>query len=147
MPAAPLAFIKPCLARDAEAPPSGDQWVHEIKHDGYRIEALVAPPKVQLLTRNGLDWKDRLGMVVKELAALRVRNAIIDAEAVVLNEAGWSDFQALQREIKKAARAHIALIAFDLLHHNGVSNATAPRTQSDARGHSRRKLEVVAAPV
>jgi hypothetical protein len=72
--------------------------VHEIKHDGYRIEALVGPPRVRLLTRNGLDWTDRLGIVVKELAALKVRNAIIDAEAVVLNEAGLSDFQALQRE-------------------------------------------------
>jgi bifunctional non-homologous end joining protein LigD len=100
---AALAFIKPCLAREAATPPSGDQWVHEIKHDGFRIEALVAPPKVQLLTRNGLDWTHRLGVVGEELAALRVRTVIIDGEAVVLSESGVADFQALQREVRKGS--------------------------------------------
>jgi bifunctional non-homologous end joining protein LigD len=100
---ATLAFIKPCLARDTETPPSGEQWVHEIKQDGFRIEALVTPPNVQLLTRNGFDWTHRLGLVVQVLATLKVRSAIIDSEAVVLNEAGVADFQAPQREVRKGA--------------------------------------------
>jgi bifunctional non-homologous end joining protein LigD len=119
MPRATLAFIKPSLARDAATPPLGDEWVYEIKHDGFRIEALVAPPKVQLLTRNGLDWTHRLGLVVKELAGLRVRSAIIDGEAVVQNDRGVSDPHALQRELKKGSRARIAIMAFDLLHLDG----------------------------
>jgi ATP-dependent DNA ligase len=60
--AATLAFIKPCLAQDASTPPSGEQWVHEIKFDGILVQALVAPPNVSLLTRNGLDWTHRLGL-------------------------------------------------------------------------------------
>jgi bifunctional non-homologous end joining protein LigD len=69
-----LAFIKPCLAQDAPSPPSGEHWVHEIKFDGIRVQALVAPPKVSLRTRNGLDWTHRLGLVVKEFAELKMRN-------------------------------------------------------------------------
>jgi bifunctional non-homologous end joining protein LigD len=111
-------FIKPCLAQDAQTPPSGEQWAHEIKHDGFRIQAIVTPPAVTLLTRSGLDWTHRLGVVVKELATLKVRSAIIDGEAVVLNESGVADFHALQREARKGARAHIVLMAFDLLHLN-----------------------------
>jgi bifunctional non-homologous end joining protein LigD len=99
-----LAFIKPYLAQDASTPPSGEQWAHEIKFDGIRIQALVAPPKVSLLTRNGLDWTHRLGLVVEELVQLEVRSAVIDGEAIVQNDHGVSEFHALQRELKKGSR-------------------------------------------
>jgi bifunctional non-homologous end joining protein LigD len=129
---APLAFIRPCLAQDAQTPPSGEQWAHEIKHDGFRIQALVTPPEVSLLTRNGLDWTRRLGVVVDELAALRVRSAIIDGEAVVLNKNGVADFQALHREARKGGRARIILMAFDLLHLNAVDVRNRPLIERKA---------------
>jgi bifunctional non-homologous end joining protein LigD len=73
-----------------------------------------------------------LGSSVEELAALKVHSAIIDSEAVVLNEAGVADFQALQREVRKEARAHIVLMAFDLLHHNGVDVRKRPLLERKA---------------
>jgi hypothetical protein len=73
-----------------------------------------------LLTRNGLDWTHRLGLVVKELAKLEVQNAIIDGEAIVRNDRGISEFHALQRELKKGSHARIAVMAFDLLHLDGL---------------------------
>jgi bifunctional non-homologous end joining protein LigD len=93
--------------------------VHEIKFDGIRIQVLAAPPKVSLLTRNGLDWTHRLGLVVKELTEFKVQNAIIDGEAIVQNDRGVSEFHALQRELRKGSRARIAVMAFDLLHLDG----------------------------
>jgi bifunctional non-homologous end joining protein LigD len=121
-----LAFIKPCLAQEASTPPSGAQWVHEIKFDGIRVQALLAGRTVSLLTRNGLDWTDRLGLVVRELAELKVQNAIIDGEAIVANKSGVADFHGLQCEMRKGARARIVLMAFDLLHLNGVDMRKRP---------------------
>jgi bifunctional non-homologous end joining protein LigD len=114
-----LPFIKPCLAQAASEPPSGEEWVHEIKYDGYRVQIHVVAAKVMLFTRTGLDWTRKFGMVVAELEALPVRAAIIDGEAVVENEMGISEFHALERELKKGAAGRILLRAFDLLHLDG----------------------------
>ena len=115
----PLAFIKPCLAEATSDPPSGDDWVHEIKFDGYRIQAHVANSKVTLFTRNALDWTGKFGSVVGELQKLRAGSAIIDGEAVVQNEAGVADFDALRREFERGRNARIVFMAFDLLHLDG----------------------------
>ncbi len=113
------SFIAPCLATAASHPPTGAQWVHEIKYDGYRVQAHIASGEARLLTRSGLDWSDRLGLVRAELAALDARSAIIDGEMIVEDTRGASDFHALQREIKLAAAARIDFVAFDLLELNG----------------------------
>jgi bifunctional non-homologous end joining protein LigD len=80
----------------------------------------LAGRAASLLTRNGLDWTHRLGLVIEELAKLKVRSAIIDGEAIVQNDRGVSELQALQRELKKGPLARIAVMAFDLLHLDGV---------------------------
>ena len=114
-----LIFIKPALAEATSEPPKSGPWAHEVKYDGYRIQAHILNSKVTLFTRNGLDWTNRIGAVAKELQSLSVQSAIIDCEAVVLNESGIADFGALQKELRRGAKARITLIALDILHLNG----------------------------
>jgi bifunctional non-homologous end joining protein LigD len=76
-------FIEPCLPSSADKPPSGPEWVHEIKHDGYRMMARRDPIAVgiRLLTRNGHDWSPRYPLIVEAVQALKVRSCLIDGEA------------------------------------------------------------------
>ena len=124
--ASPLAFTPPCLARATHHPPHGDNWVHEIKFDGYRVQVLIENGEARLLTRNALDWTPRFGQVTKDFAALGVKSAAIDCEAVVLDTAGVSNFSSLQAELKKGPTAHVHMMAFDLLHHDGRDLTTLP---------------------
>jgi len=131
---APLPdFVEPCLATLEAKPPKGRQWVHEIKFDGYRLEARIDQGKVRLLTRSGLDWTDKFGKRV--LAALRdlpVREALIDGELVVENEAGASDFAALQAALSEGETDRFVFYAFDLLHADGYDLREAPLTERKA---------------
>ena len=78
---APLPqFVRPQLSQLVEKPPSGAQWVHEIKLDGYRMAARIDNGRVQLLTRTGLDWTAKYPTVIAALANLRVKSAYIDGE-------------------------------------------------------------------
>ena len=131
-PASPLAFTRPCLAQATAHPPAGPEWVHEIKFDGYRVQALVEAKAVRLLTRNALDWTQRFGAVGEDFARLGVRSVAIDCEAVVLDANGVSDFSALQRELKKGAAARIQMMAFDLLHLDGRNLAASPLLERKA---------------
>lgn len=124
--APPLEFTPPCLAQARSTPPVGAEWVHEIKYDGYRVQALIEGASVRLLTRTALDWTARFGVVSSDLAALGVRSAALDCEAVVLDDDGVSRFAALQAELKRGRDARISLIAFDLLHLDGRSIALRP---------------------
>jgi len=121
-----LAFIPPCLARATPDPPRGDNWVHEIKFDGYRVQALIEAGRVRLLTRTALDWTPRFGIVAKELAALPLKSAAIDCEAIVLDADGIANFSALQAELKKGSAARIQMVAFDLLHLDGDDASKLP---------------------
>jgi ATP-dependent DNA ligase len=78
----PSGFIEPCLPSPAARPPSGPGWIHEIKHDGYRLMARCDAAGVRLLTRNGHDWASRFPLIIEAVAALRVRSCLIDGEAV-----------------------------------------------------------------
>ena len=120
-----LAFTPPCLALARADPPTGAQWVHEIKYDGYRVQALIDTGGVRLLTRNAFDWTPRFGAAIEDFAGLGVRSAVIDCEAVVLASTGESDFSALQRELKNGAAARIQMMAFDLLHLDGRDLSTS----------------------
>jgi len=112
-------FIAPELAVLVEEPPEGDQWLHETKFDGYRIQAHFEKDSVTLYTRSGLNWTQRYPTVAKALAALPVKNAIIDGEVVWLGEDGRSDFQMLQNSMKAHGTNRIFYYAFDLLFLNG----------------------------
>lgn len=78
----PTRFIEPCLPSTAERPPSGPNWIHEIKHDGYRLMACRNAAGVRLLTRNGHDWASRFPLIVQAVDALRLRSCLIDGEAM-----------------------------------------------------------------
>ena len=67
-------FIEPCLPSSAERPPAGSDWIHEIKHDGYRLMARRDPTGIRLLTRNGHDWAARYPLIVEAVARLKVRS-------------------------------------------------------------------------
>ena len=92
---APAAFIQPCRPIVAKQPPSGEGWVHELKHDGYRLQIHVRDGRVKLYTMNGADWTKRYPRIVEEAARLR-EPLIIDAEVVCLDAEGVADFDALQ---------------------------------------------------
>jgi bifunctional non-homologous end joining protein LigD len=78
----PLRFIPPQLATSVDQPPEGSDWIHEIKHDGYRSQVLLERGQVRVFTRNGHDWTDRYPSIVLAAANLRCKSAIIDGEAL-----------------------------------------------------------------
>ncbi len=119
-------FIKPQLATDGEAPPTGGNWVHELKLDGYRVQARKHGSVVQLLTRTGLDWTQRMKPVADALRSMRAENALIDGEVVVLNSNGVSSFARLQASFEKGETNPMTYFAFDLLHLNGRNTRDLP---------------------
>ena len=84
----PAGFIPPCLPTKAPRPPSGALWLHEIKHDGFRVIARKDGARVKLYSRPGNDLTDRFPLIVEALARLRSRSCIIDGEAVACDERG-----------------------------------------------------------
>jgi bifunctional non-homologous end joining protein LigD len=114
--AALSGFIEPCLPSPADRAPSGPDWVHEIKHDGYRLMARRDPTGIRLLTRNGHDWGSRYPLIVGAVDRLKVRSCLIDGEAVACDENGLAVFQRLRR---KPTGKHVFLYAFDLLELDG----------------------------
>lgn len=113
------AFVEPCLAKLADTAPSGSQWIHEIKFDGYRLQARIDGRKVCLLTRRGLDWTKRFAHVADALRALRLPSALIDGEVVVEDESGVSNFSALQQDLSAQRTDRMVFHAFDLLYCDG----------------------------
>jgi bifunctional non-homologous end joining protein LigD len=108
-------FVEPCLPSPAECPPSGPNWLHEIKHDGYRLMARRDPAGIRLLTRNGHDWASRFPLIVQAVNYLRVKSCLIDGEAVCCDDGGLPVFQKLR--LRRQDR-HVFLYAFDLLELN-----------------------------
>jgi len=80
-PSRQATFIEPCLPRSAKQPPAGSGWIHEIKHDGFRIMARRVEGRVRLLTRKGNDFSSRFPQIVAALSTLRLRSCLIDGEA------------------------------------------------------------------
>src|SRR6188472_1418919 len=95
---APAGFIHPCQPTGAQRPPTGPGWVHEFKHDGYRLQIHVRDGRVRLYTMNGNDWTKRYPRIVEEAARLRAP-LIIDAEVVHLSDDGVADFDALHSRV------------------------------------------------
>jgi bifunctional non-homologous end joining protein LigD len=120
-------FIAPALATLAGQAPEGKEWLHEVKFDGYRIEARIASAKVRLFTRTGLDWTARFGAnIPKALLGLACKSALIDGEIVVLADNGVSSFSALQMALSEGRTANMVYFAFDLLFIDGGDLRGAP---------------------
>src|SRR4051812_1800889 len=112
-----LSFIDFQLPTLSDAPPQGDGWIHEIKHDGYRTQLILERSKARALTRRAFDWSTKYAPIVYAAAAVPMKSAIIDGEVVVFNDKGLSDFQAL-RSAMRWEPGRLVFIAFDLLHLN-----------------------------
>lgn len=130
---APLpGFVAPQLATLVARAPVGKAWIHEIKFDGYRLQARIdttarGQRRVKLLTRSGLDWSTRFGpALAAALEALPAENALIDGELVVETGAGASNFGLLQRDLAEGRHDRFVYYAFDLLHLDGRDLRGAP---------------------
>ncbi len=117
---APLpATQAPELASLAEAPPEGDDWLNEIKLDGYRLLIWLENGKATIRTRGGLDWTDRLPAVAAQAAKLPVHSALLDGELVALRDDGASSFPKLQEALSAGRDDRLFFFIFDLLHLDG----------------------------
>ncbi|HVY25161.1 MAG TPA: DNA ligase D [Polyangiaceae bacterium] len=122
----PPRAMQPELATLVDAAPEGDDWVHEIKLDGYRVLAHVDHGTVRLLTRNGKDWTDRMPTLRAALEQLKVDSAVLDGELVALDEHGVSRFQSLQSSLNAESDGALVYYAFDLLHLAGEDITERP---------------------
>jgi bifunctional non-homologous end joining protein LigD len=127
-PGAVPAFQPPQLATLVDHVPPGTAWVHEMKYDGYRCLIAVGAGKARAYTRSGLDWSAKFGALLDAAKNLKVRSALIDGEAVVLDKAGKSSFQALQASLK-GGKADLVYFAFDLLELDGEDLKARPLTE------------------
>ena len=135
--AAMPGFIEPQLATLRSNPPSGEEWLHEVKFDGYRIQAHVSRGKVTLFTRKGLDWTAKFGRAVPEaLAALDCEDAVIDGEIAVLSDSGVASFSALQAALSAGRTERMLYYAFDLLHLDGEDLRSEPLVERKAKLHA-----------
>jgi bifunctional non-homologous end joining protein LigD len=111
-----LGIIEPCLPSPAKAPPSGPGWIHEFKHDGFRILARRDGAGVELITRTGNDFSSRFPSIAMAVSKLPVRSCLIDGEAVVHDENGLAVFELIRRD---DAGERAVLCTFDLLELDG----------------------------
>ncbi len=115
--------VNPCVATLVDKPPAGPAWVFEVKWDGYRAALHIEPSRIRILTRGGHEWTDRFPSIAADARHIGVTSAIIDGEAVVLDDKGRSDFGLLQRALGRRPGVHgpseILLFAFDLLYLDG----------------------------
>ncbi|CDX27533.1 DNA ligase D [Mesorhizobium plurifarium] len=115
-----LEFIEPQLATLEKEAPGGDDWLHEVKFDGYRMQAQIEGSEVRLFTRAGLDWTEKFeGPITAALAKLKCRDAIIDGEVVVLADNGVSSFPLLQADLSARRADRMIYYVFDLMRLDG----------------------------
>jgi bifunctional non-homologous end joining protein LigD len=142
----PAGFIAPCLPTKAQTPPSGGLWLHEIKHDGFRVVARKDGDRVRLYSRPGNDLTYRFPLIVEALARLRSRSCIIDGEAVACDDQGMPNFDRIRY---RRYDASVFLYAFDLIELNGddlrrdpleVRKATLSSVGPEVRRHLRRRV-------
>ncbi|WP_321880483.1 DNA ligase D [Paraburkholderia bannensis] len=120
------AKLAPQLATPADAPPGTDGWLYELKFDGYRVLARIEGDDVRIFTRTGKDWSAKFPQQIEALRALRLESAWLDGEAVVLDQNGVPDFQALQNAFDAGSADAIAIWFFDLPWLNGFDLSKVP---------------------
>lgn len=125
------AAREPQLATLVSEPQEGDEWLHELKYDGYRCLMAIGGGQVRLYTRKKLDWTDRFSSLVSSALALPVDSALVDGEVVVLDEKGHSSFAALQQALNSGVQ--LTFFAFDLIEINGEDMSQRPQIERKAR--------------
>ncbi len=126
-------FVEPCLATLSDTAPEGAGWLHEIKFDGYRVEARIEGGKARMLTRRGHDWTDRFAPIAEALSGVAAGAALIDGEVVVEDEGGVSSFAALQADLGAGRTDRMVYHVFDLLHLDGEDYTRVPQVERKLR--------------
>jgi bifunctional non-homologous end joining protein LigD len=119
-------FIPPQLATLVKTPPSGDEWLHELKFDGYRMLCRLDRGKVRFLSRNGKEWTTRFPNVEAAAKLLPVTSAMLDGEIVMVDAQGRSSFQKLQRAMAQSSTASFVYQVFDLIYLDGLDLTRVP---------------------
>src|SRR5271157_3669303 len=143
MPPRSGGYIPPCIPTRAAKPPAGADWVHEIKHDGYRLQVCRDGDTVRLFTRRGYDWSGRYPAIAVTAMLLRARSFTLDGEAVVCGPDGVAIFDTLHR---RGTVSEAMLYAFDLLELDGQDLRGLPlgeRKERLARLLGGRRLGIV----
>jgi bifunctional non-homologous end joining protein LigD len=112
-------FVEPCLATPRDAVPKRGDWIHEIKHDGYRVQAHLINGNAFIYTRRGYDWSDRFASIAEALKRLGVRELILDGEVVIPDRRGISNFHSLQDDLARGRKERLVYFAFDILYLDG----------------------------
>jgi bifunctional non-homologous end joining protein LigD len=120
------AFVRPQLATLVDSVPQGDEWLHEIKFDGYRILCRIKNKRARFFTREAQDWTGRFGALVEAAQGLPVRQALLDGEVVALEANGTTNFQLLQNSLKQNNPAILVYFVFDLLYLDGWDLTRSP---------------------
>lgn len=118
--------VKPALATLVDAPPAGKSWCHEIKFDGYRILAFKHKGKIELRTRNGINWTKKFASIAHELQKFDLPDCIFDGEVVILDDEQKSNFQLLQNAIKNPGNRPFIYYIFDLLYYDKANLMKRP---------------------
>src|ERR1700686_5219620 len=119
-------FIAPQLATLVKEPPSGDEWLHELKFDGYRMLCRIDRGRVTVWSRNGKDWTEKFQNVVEAVKSLKATSAMLDGEIVIVDARGQSSFQKLQRAMGKSVNSGFVYEIFDLIYLDGYDLTKVP---------------------
>ena len=124
-------FVSPQLATLVREPPAGDEWLHELKVDGYRMICHLNRGAVRFWSRNGKDWTEKFSNLIKALKAFPATTAILDGEVVIEDKQGRSSFQKLQQSMKGAPAAFVFHI-FDVIYLDGCNLMKTPLRERKA---------------
>jgi bifunctional non-homologous end joining protein LigD len=114
-------FLAPQLATLVKEPPPGEEWLHELKFDGYRMLGHLNRGQVRFWSRNAKDWTEKFSNLAKSLKIFPATNAILDGEIVVEDKAGRSSFQQLQQSMGKASTTAFVYYIFDVIYLDGYN--------------------------
>lgn len=128
----PSGFFEPCRPTKALSPPAGPLWIHEIKHDGYRLIVRKYGARVWCFTRGGHDWSDRYPAIVEAARKIKAQSFTIDGEAIVARPDGISDFAALH---SRRRDMDVTMVAFDIIELRGQEVADETLAQRKRRLH------------
>lgn len=119
-------FVSPQLATLVKEPPPGEEWLHELKFDGYRMVYHLNRGKAHFWSRNGKDWTEKFPNLAKALKSLPINTGILDGEIVVVDQKGRSSFQKLQQSMGSGGSANFVYQIFDLIYVDGYSLTKTP---------------------
>ena len=121
--------VYPELATLVGTPPTGENWIHEIKYDGYRILCILSPQegrRARLVSRNGKDWTEKFTEIARVASEIPAESAILDGEIVVVDQSGRTDFQALQNVLQGIESGRLVYYVFDIPYCQGFDITGAP---------------------